>query len=348
MIKIMIKKMTLLFLIFSMTCSGMENFHRLEEKKMYWETALGMASFAKFEVSYKGDGTKLDGKSGRLISAAPSLGFYRKLHGGGYVFRDRYMLVQFDPMAHWILLPESVRQVLESVRINNGAIRANITMHSWLQADRQARESRLVFVLFHEWVGEVMNKLENFKIDLPMGIFEPDGVENYTESKFSSVVNEAYARKSGISKNSKSGIPFGRLGTQTVHRHGGYSPDNARFVITAGRDLATFWSVSVYPGNKHAMVTFHILVNSEEIGDVILFQVIKLEDTLKNVLRGLHDKVLPVIPNQEDKNALYKAIYTIRNLIGGTYSSGIYKTDLVSKLQDLTQDLMHVKVLLEK
>jgi len=252
------------------------------------------------QVSYKGAGTKLDGRSdGILFSGAPVLGFYRKrFKNDWYLFFSRLLLVQFDPIVYWNFLPSSVQNVLKNVNrcFIRGAIVIDVKIKSE-DEDTVARKSRLVNLLYHSWVGEIMGKKGNFEIDIPMGIFEPNGIEPYTQEKFD--VPDKYGKRR---VDKRIGISFGELGKQRVHEHGAYSPDNARFVVSSNRNIATFWSVAVYPGHAHALVTFHILVNND---DIAVLMGADAQTTLNGLLHKYYTDVLPKISGQEDKNVLH-------------------------------------------
>lgn len=317
-----IRYVSALYLFFVAPVLSMENFVRLGadrsqwHRQVLWDAATGPG---EFQVSYKGQDIKLDGRSdGYLISTVPALGFYRR--SIPYLFRTRCLLLQFDPIASWDYLPPSVQRVLTSVRLGTrSSIRAVIAVHEKLKyadGDDVAKASRLVNLLYHSWVGEVLGKERNFKINLPMGIFEFDGIESYAPPKFD--IPHDYAKKRRHGADAHFAIPFGRLGNQTVHEHNAYSPDNARFVITAGSNIATFWSVAVYPGSTHALVAFHVLINGEDEAELICNQAIRSASTMKEILQRLYDAVLPALTGK-DKETLRKAIIIIRDLIGGTY-----------------------------
>lgn len=76
-----------------------------------------------------------------------------------------------------------------------------------------------------------------FAVNLPMGIFDFNGIDS---------------AGGDIAKNG--------LSAQNVNAHNHlYSPDNAGFIIEAGRRIVTFWSVAKSPEKNHAVVTYHIL-----------------------------------------------------------------------------------------
>lgn len=343
-------KFLLFFLCSIFSTQTMEYFQKLVGENRIMDVPsvpvmLGKPNSGEFQVSYKGQGVEVDGEfrlSHDLTSAVPTLGFYSRPH---YLYRTRYLLVQFDPLAAWNFLPARVKYILEPLKkMPNFSMRGIIAVHGMLYTDDMlAKKSNLVNILYHAWVGEILNQENNYKIDLPMGIFEADGIERYRPEKFD--LEKSYAQKTrGAALLPESwGIAFDKLTKQTVYFHSGYSPDNAVFVIS--RDLATFWSVAIY-ANKHALITFHILINDIALENIIGKRIVDA-NTLKDLLVALYENVLPDIQKQADKNALQNAIIVVRNLIGGSYPP--YNNEnalLIQKLHNLREALYLVQRLL--
>lgn len=183
----------LFFLMFSL--HGMEYF-----KKLPWEKQVGGIDSVPFEfqISYKGQGIELDGEfrlSHDFSSTIPALGFYRR--GISYLYHTRYLLVQFNLLEVWDFIPYEIREILKPSRNSvDFCLRGAIALHGKLYLrdfDKIAQNSRLVNILYHSWVGEILNKDNNYKVNLPMGIFEPNGIEQYTSLKFD--LPHDYAKK---------------------------------------------------------------------------------------------------------------------------------------------------------
>lgn len=151
-------------------------------------------------------------------------------------------------------------------------------------------------MIFHRWAGNVLNeKLIN--IYVPMRILAPKGVRPANASSLS----------------------FDKLTPEHVYVH--YdgpnladSPNNARFTVSSGHDLSSFWSIALSPDKQNALVTFHLLANTP-VMEKTFEDAIKASQILGQLLFTLK-RTARTLPRPIDQQTLQDAIKTIETILG--------------------------------
>ena len=178
--------------------------------------------------------------------------------------------------------PENLKQAL--CNINNLAIYTVIS--------GPTRPTTACNTLFHEFLLKDLSIRNNYQKNLAMGLFEGNGV-------------------------SKADLSFDSLTELDVnyHDHGSpsgacYSPNNARFNITAGRNISTFWIAGINPGKTKAIVLYNLFTNTLEQTEIIS-HLFAAATSFDDLLSNLHAHAQTLI-SDADKEALEGFITTMQ------------------------------------
>lgn len=245
----------------------------------------------------------------QLCTGIPTIGHYRAEE---YNLRKRLLLFEqniHDPGEHILnaLFPDMhTRSRADKInRLRALGDRAQFfTLYHGTVIDPTADDPHHNYnLVYHPWVAswsgaEYSNPL------VSMGIFDTDGVGAATQG---------------------SSIAINRLNGESVNTHpaepgvAAMSPDNARFHIDNGREIATFTSVAMSPDRQRIIITRHILANSARAENFITQAIINTRtnnpgrpDTVLfpqfiNEIRNLHGRQ-PLV-NADDNRAIAR-IYT--------------------------------------
>jgi hypothetical protein len=226
-----------------------------------------------------------------LLDKIPAIGVY---YNDGYNFRTRRFVAQMKPTALTQAPVSLVNAVKTYVNANQeGPLnvvlgQAGVACDFYTvvtgmvenqQRDAQDRTYNLVNhgFLAVDYPGDV----KTFQKNVAMGIFWGSGIEVAGSSP----------------------IAIDALGEQDVHFHDGAycSPNDARFKVSAGRKLATFWSVAISPDKRRVAITYHLLVQDAAL-DANISGVLGNDDfdMVLVFLGSLSD----ILDSEEDKGTL--------------------------------------------
>lgn len=230
-----------------------------------------------------------------LLRGMPAIGIY----GDPYNFRNRFALIKLSPKMMAPAMPEQLRQqlirALAPGKTIDQALHGKI-VYAQIMVTGQTQDKKPgpFNMVFHPFAYTFNNKKKSFSNNISMGIFNADGV-NPTPK----------------------GITFNRFQGQNVTPHPGkdafaLSPDNAKFNITPGRAVSTFWSAAYSPNKQYVTITYHILANTDAM-QTEFADIFQQSDTLADVLTRLQLQAEQI--SDPDKQALENAIETIRSMV---------------------------------
>lgn len=239
-----------------------------------------LISFLKDGSHIVVNGPRIFPKQGHL-TIIPYIGQYRQ----DYPMRPVIGIIQFDP-SMLSNIPPNIYQQYQNQSVQPGA-NINFQAVVYEQLDNPRRGNRYNLVL-HPWAYGFEGKVD-FSTNPSVALFQLNGIQTQD-------------------------LSVGTFSQLSVNPHGGgtmYSPDNGVFTIDQGRELSTFWSIAISPNKNHAMITFHILVNTQQLS--LQFVTIGAQaQTLGEYLNELGAIAL----NQKDNAALHQAIETITQIVG--------------------------------
>lgn len=244
----------------------------------------------------------------------PFMGEYRA--GKAYKYQDVVARIKFDP-----------RMIVNAPNIIKQLIPERITDLSFnlIINDTEPKTYNLVF---HEWAG-TWQPQKLFNIMMPMGIFAAQGVQPADSSS----------------------ISFNQISPQQVWVHNGgestsNSPNNARFLVPPGHNISSFWSVAISPNQKNAVVTFHILANTN-IAKNYIENALKSDQTktLRDFLQALEKGVATLQPT--DQQIMTSALHTIQGILQAPLGAPAPKPapagdQLVENLETLARKLQRL------
>jgi hypothetical protein len=227
------------------------------------------------------DQLKLETRLG-VYAQVPGIGIY----ADSYVFRKRIFLLELSDS----MLKNAPQIILDQIKGRNVFFYINIVGIKAFDIGVSSEDlySHKDFnIVFHGFLA-LDKGPGDFKQNVKMGIFEPDGIAQATSSS----------------------ISFGSLAEADVHYHAPcFSPNNARFKVESNREISTFWSVALSPISNNAAVTYHLLINN-----------VKLEDELTKILNGdSFETILQQLENftpipENDARTLKNFVATINKL----------------------------------
>ena len=211
-----------------------------------------------------------------LIDGFPAIGVY----GTPYVFRTRLALIELGPQ-QLVKIPDAIAQQLTNKKVD-----LHVVINGLLHGGKTDRVNNLVY---HGWTAK-LEGTDRFSVNVPMGIFMANGVKAAPAES----------------------VAFDRLQGSNVNPHDplDLSPNNARFEIIEGRNVATFWSIAQY--KDAATVTFHVILNNQDMVDVLR---VCLDHAYNNDDVTYWLGTLAKSANGPDKVAIEKAVATINQLL---------------------------------
>lgn len=193
-----------------------------------------------------------------IFEEIPKIGHYE----AGYPMRKNYIFIRFDPKK----LPNDIKRLITQ----QSQIFSQIMLYGpFDQRDisgnfpPQYQENN---ILFHGF-GHTFTKQTHFNVNIPMGIFHPDGITPISPLKtnvLSAVSVHVHAAQNGIA----------------------FSPKTAEFTITPNRNISTFWSIATSPNAQYTTVTYHILINNLDLMNKI-YPLIDNSITLGDLINNL-------------------------------------------------------------
>lgn len=215
-----------------------------------------------------------------VLDVVPTFGVY----GPGYPFRNRLSLIEMDPK----MLDKAPAKITKS--LNDNRIPSSTIYFFTMIAGYKEFAGNTLNMIFHPLLGRNRNwKGGNFNENVLMGLFDINGIQ-----------------PQDLSVDSLSEI--------SVHYHDRhFSPNNARFTVNTGRNLATFWTVGIPKNPKFIAVTYHLLVNKKDLSD-------RLEAAFANA--NHFDEVFDALKQQktsldaQDTQALEGFIAELKRIIG--------------------------------
>lgn len=199
-------------------------------------------------------------------------------------------------------VPQDIKDALVGIDDDNISFYVSISSGKGFY-DKGRRYNLIFHGTMAEWYDAEMTAAGfdfasgGFVRDLPMGIFDFDGLE---------------LGGGDIAKN--------RLSIQNVNAHDRkYSPDNAGFIVQDGRHVVTFWSVARSDDKRRAVITFHILFDEglpnnfrQKVSDFSQHD-ISLTN-LGELLNGLQDLSANLTAGSEDQATWNEAIMGLKKM----------------------------------
>ena len=236
-----------------------------------------------------GDARTSRGKNGVGLREAPHLNKYNEGNFSVNLITLESLYASFKSK-----VPDKIQTVLSD--ISESGIKLYIEIDSELGWNDKGRRMNLIFhgTMIDWYKGEKSGDFDFnsvFVKDLPMGIFDLNGIKS---------VDLAVDSLKALNVNAHNQL---------------YSPDNAGFVISPGRQIVTFWSVAKDIDKQRAVVTFHILFDWELQNGFkgAVLDLSRHSPTLGDLLTGLGG-LNNLIGNSDDKDAWVAAISYLQRL----------------------------------
>jgi hypothetical protein len=255
-----------------------------------------------------------------LLRGIPAIGIY----GNPYNFRSRLALIKLPPLMIVNAMPEQLKQQLMSALGGKTIDQAfsTKTIYAQIMVNGQTPDKKPgpYNMVFHPF-GYAYNKpMLLFSNNVPMGIFNPDGISNLD-------------------------IATNQFTALNVNAHDGtgllLSPNNARFKVTPGRALSTFWSAAYSPNKRFVTITYHILANNDTMQKALV-AIFQQSETLSDVLTRLKIQVEQM--SGADRRALENAVEKIHTMVTPKEMNPldilkIQLDELMQSLQQLSEQL---------
>lgn len=216
----------------------------------------------------------------QLLTILPQLGQY----SDQYPTQNIIGLIQLNPATMAQNLPAEIKNKLPK-NIQN--FNLNILISETL--DRPISSLTYNFVL-HPWIYGIM-KTNYFNVNPTAGFYLPQGINLHD-------LDNNQQRPLNVNAHNGGGIHF--------------SPDNGKFTIQPGREIATFWSTALY--NTNALVTFHIIVNSLSTQNNFA-RAGQQAPFVGAYLQNIERTVIPTLRAEADKTTLANAVATIKAIL---------------------------------
>lgn len=233
----------------------------------------------------------------------PRIGFYSVEL---YLFREPLFFIELSAaMMHKI--PENIRSCINSSVMDDNFY-FNIVVHGMLKEWPYFGATDVIQsvnnICYHGLLSKYYDKnATDFQEQVPMGIFELDGV-TAVDLAVDAVGNPrtVYVHPAKFDPITKKAlIPFA------------FSTNVARFNITSGRKISTFWAVAKI--HDSYSVTFFMLINDPNLRTQVLDLVKSLFPDLTSSLASLNAKASDLSLSPDDRNALKHFVATVCHLI---------------------------------
>lgn len=211
----------------------------------------------EFQINFEPNATSMATRAPKFVcgfaAGIPALGYY----GDGYpqMSRIAYIKLPYNLLINTI--PQQIVAEINTCKCTK--IEGQILIHNTF-------ERKPANILFHPFLGVALGKQADFQANVPMGIFNANGVTN-----------------KGISSD----ISFNNFRAENVNVHDGtksLSPNNARFDFEKNRSIATFWSAAYI--NTYMTISLHLVFDSTK--QPVITHLITNSDTTAVLLQKLY------------------------------------------------------------
>lgn len=241
-------------------------------------------------------------KSTNLLDAIPMLGRYGA-NNGQYSFRNRLCLLELNTQS----LEKSPASIIQAIAAKLGVVSTSFAVLEKIKNDS------IIFYFYVVIHGQDENKIKYMTVNM---VFHPLLERNLDLNKKHPGDGVAFIENVSMGIFDYDGVIPDDIGNNalkeiSVHYHDAcYSPNNAAFNLTGGRSTGSFWSVAIPQNPKVISVTYHLLINQEDITE-------RLNAVFSNVFETNNlDDVFNHLETEKAKMAQEIDRKTIDNFIG--------------------------------
>lgn len=236
-----------------------------------------------------------------LLLGYPAIGVY---NAEGYNLRKKLIMATIPVKAFMQALPMPLQKMIHgfvNIDIVKNSTASFIALGTVMdqKADSPDQSYNIVF---HPWAGlrYINNDSINFfEENVPMGIFEADGVQELGDKNLNS--NSPMAN-----------LSFNQLSAKNINWHAPahMSPNNAQFRVVPGRQFATFLAIALTPDNSHLSLTYFLLANSKE-AELLIARSAQKANTFNELDQYITELLLEAPFSAEDKNTVNQWLSTM-------------------------------------